>query len=174
MQASFRKSVKQLEKEAKAKKQIVLNEEESSEIKECFDLFDTNKTGYIQTKELKVAMRAVGFEFEKDVYKKIIKETVEDGVNVLDYSQFLQIMTKHYCARDTEEEYLRSFRIFDNGETGKIGFSDLKRVAKELGENMTDEEIMEMIEETDQNNDKEIDFDEFKRIMRETNLFHND
>lgn len=58
-------------------------------------------------------------------------------------------MTKHYCARDTEEEFLRSFRIFDNGETGKIGFSDLKRVAKELGENMTDEEIMEMIEETD-------------------------
>ncbi len=83
-------------------------------------------------------------------------------------------MTKYYCARDPEEEYLRSFRIFDNGETGKISFSDLKRVAKELGENMTDEEIMEMIEETDQNNDKEIDFDEFKRIMRETNLFHND
>lgn len=31
-------------------------------------------------------MRAVGFEFEKEVYKKIIKETVEDGVNVLEYS----------------------------------------------------------------------------------------
>lgn len=29
--------------------------------------------------------------------------------------------------------------------TGKISFRNLKRVAKELGENMTDEELQEMI-----------------------------
>jgi Ca2+-binding EF-hand superfamily protein len=32
---------------------------------------------------------------------------------------------------------------------GKISFKNLKRVAKELGENMTDEELQEMIEEAD-------------------------
>jgi Ca2+-binding EF-hand superfamily protein len=31
--------------------------------------------------------------------------------------------------------------------TGKITFKNLKRVAKELGENMTDEELQEMIDE---------------------------
>ncbi len=31
--------------------------------------------------------------------------------------------------------------------TGKISFKNLKRVAKELGERMTDEELQEMIDE---------------------------
>ena len=125
----------------------------------------------MQTKELKVAMRAVGFELEKEAYKKIIREHVAEDVKELDFQTFLQIMTKQYGARDPEEEMLRCFRIFDNGESGKISFKDLKRVAKELGENMTDEEINEMIEETDKDGDSEINMEEFMRIMKETTLF---
>ncbi len=56
-------------------------------------------------------------------------------------------------------------------ETGKISFKNLKRVAKELGENMTDDEIQEMIEEADRDGDGEIGEEEFMRIMRKTNLF---
>ena len=67
---------------------------------------------------------------------------------------------------------LACFRIFDNGESGKIKFKDLKRVAKELGENMTDEEINEMIEETDKDGDAEISLEEFQNIMKHTSLFN--
>ena len=56
-------------------------------------------------------------------------------------------------------------------EQGKISFKNLKRVAKELGENMTDEELQEMIDEADRDGDGEVNEEEFVRIMRKTTLF---
>lgn len=47
-----------------------LSEEQKNDIKEAFDLFDTEGTGKIDTKELKVAMRALGFEPKKRKLRK--------------------------------------------------------------------------------------------------------
>jgi centrin-1 len=44
-------------------------------------------------------------------------------------------------------------------------------VAKELGENLTDEEIQEMIDEADRDGDGEVNEEEFYRIMKKTSLF---
>ena len=49
--------------------------------------------------------------------------------------------------------------------SGKISLRNLKRVAKELGETMSDAELLEMIERADTDTDGEINFDEFYAIM---------
>ena len=74
------------------------------------------------------------------------------------------MMTTKMGERDSHEEMIKAFRLFDDDETGKISFRNLKRVAKELGENMTDEELQEMIDEADRDGDGEINEDEFFNI----------
>ena len=41
----------------------------------------------------------------------------------------------------------------------------------DVGENMTDEELQEMIDEADRDGDGEISEDEFLRIMKKTSLY---
>jgi centrin-1 len=73
--------------------------------------------------------------------------------------------------RDPREEILKAFKLFDDDSTGKISLRNLKRVARELGETMTDDELQEMIDEADRDGDGEISEEEFIRIMKKTNLF---
>ncbi|KAI9202804.1 centrin 1 [Polychytrium aggregatum] len=148
-----------------------LTHEQKQEIREAFDLFDTDGSGTIDTKELKVAMRALGFEPKKEEIKKMITDIDRSGSGTIDFNEFLELMSAKMAERDSREEILKAFRLFDDDETGKITFKNLKRVAKELGENLTDEELQEMIDEADRDGDGEINQEEFLRIMKKTNLY---
>ena len=150
---------------------VELTEEQKQEIHEAFDLFDTDGSGTIDAKELKVAMRALGFEPSKDEIKRLISEVDKDGSGTVNYNEFLVMMTTKMSERDSREEMIKAFRLFDDDETGKISFRNLKRVAMELGETITDEELQEMIEEADRDGDGEVSQDEFIRVMEKTNLF---
>ena len=47
--------------------------------------------------------------------------------------------------KDSSQELDNAFQLFDIDADGAISFDDLKKVAQELGEDMTDEELKEMI-----------------------------
>ncbi|KAM7538461.1 hypothetical protein Aperf_G00000072703 [Anoplocephala perfoliata] len=141
------------------------NAVEAQEIQEAFGLFDVDKTGFIDTKDLKVAMRALGFEPKKEEIKKLIAEYDPDG------KDFLKMMTIKMKDKDAREEVLKAFKLFDDDGTGAISLKNLKRVAKELGENLTDEELQEMIDEADRDGDGEVNEAEFLRIMKKTNMY---
>ncbi|XP_063909615.1 uncharacterized protein LOC135127162 isoform X2 [Zophobas morio] len=148
-----------------------LTEEQKHDIKEAFDLFDTDGTGKIDAKDLKVAIRALGFEPKKEEIKKMIADVDVKGTGKLSFDDFVQLMTLKMAEKDSKEEIMKAFRLFDDDETGKISFKNLKRVAKELGENLTDEELQEMIDEADRDGDGEINQEEFLRIMKKTSLY---
>merc|ERR1712087_811888 len=101
-------------------------------------------------------MRALGLDAKKDEIRRMINDIDKDGSGTIDFNEFLNMMTARMGDRDSREEIVKVFRLFDDDETGKISFKNLKRVAQELGENMTDEELQEMIDEADRDGDGEI------------------
>ena len=147
------------------KKRTELTEEQKQEIKEAFDLFDTDGSGNIDSKELKVAMRALGFEPKREEIKKLISEVDKDGTGVIDFPEFLDMMTARMSDKDTREDISKVFRLFDDDCTGTITLRNLRRVARELGETMTDEELQEMVDRADSNGDSAVTMDDFYNIM---------
>ncbi|KAL5197107.1 hypothetical protein ABZP36_000619 [Zizania latifolia] len=122
--------------------------------------------GTIDAKELNVAMRALGFEMTEEQINQMIADVDKDGSGSIDYEEFEHMMTAKIGERDSKEELTKAFSIIDQDKNGKISDVDIQRIAKELGESFTYQEIQEMVQEADRNGDGEIDFDEFNRMMR--------
>ena len=85
-------------------------------------------------------MRAIGFEPKKEEIQKMIQDVDYDGSDTMGYDELLKIATQKILNRDPKNEILKAFRLVDDDETGKIFFNNLKRVAKQSGERMTDED----------------------------------
>lgn len=100
-----------------------------------------SRVGTIDYRELKAAMRALGFQVKKEEIRKMILDVDNDGSGSVDFNEFLEMMQGKMGEKDTREEINKVFKLYDNDNTGKISIHNLRRVAKELGENMTDEEL---------------------------------
>jgi centrin-3 len=148
-----------------------LTEEQKQEIKEAFDLFDTDKSGSIDYHELKVAMRALGFDVRKTEVLKLMKDYDRNDTGQIEYADFVDIMTQKMADRDPEEEIKKAFSLFDDDGTGHISLKNLRRVARELGEVLSDDELQAMIDEFDKNQDGVIDETEFMSIMKQTSIY---
>jgi Ca2+-binding EF-hand superfamily protein len=53
----------------------------------------------------------------------------------------INVVSAKMNEKDSQDEILRAFRLFDDDETGNITVANLKRVARELGETITDDEL---------------------------------
>ncbi|KAF5332590.1 hypothetical protein D9611_005229 [Ephemerocybe angulata] len=142
-----------------------LSEEQKQEIKEAFELFDTDKDGCVDYHELKVAMRALGFDMKKAEVLKILRDHDKTNHGLMDFEDFAKVMSEKILARDPIEEIRRAFQLFDDDGTGKISVRNLRRVAKEIGDRLEDDELQAMIDEFDLDGDGEINEQEFLAIM---------
>jgi centrin-1 len=64
-----------------------LSEEEISEIREAFDLFDTDGSGTIDPKELKAAMQSLGFEAKNATIYAMVQDIDKDGSGQIDFEE---------------------------------------------------------------------------------------
>ena len=100
----------------------------------------------------------------------MMAELDKNKTGTLDFPEFLGIMCTRMADRDSKEELAKVFRLFDEDGNGVISFKNLKRVCKELGETMTDEEMIEMIARADTKDDGQITLDEFYNIITAKNF----
>lgn len=91
-------------------------------------------------------MRVLGSEPKKEEIKKI-SEFYKEGTGKMNFIEFLTVRTQKMSEKYIKEEIQKA---------GKILFRNLECMAKELGENLIDGELQDMIDEADQDGDEEV------------------
>lgn len=154
---------------SKARHGSELSTDQEAEIKDAFDLFDIDGSGVIDAKELKVALRALGFEPKKEELKKLLarldKNSNPQGQMMLEYQEFLRIMTFKMHEKDSKEQIQRAFDLI-RGPSGQIRFEDLQRAVAEMGEDWGFDVLKDMFIYADKNDSGGVDMEEFVRIIQ--------
>ena len=142
-----------------------LTEDKINEFKEAFEIFDKDKDGYITTKELGDIMKNLGQTPSEAELQDMINEVDIDGNGTIDFKEFLGLMARKMRDNDSEEELIEAFKVFDRDGNGLISNVELQHVMTSLGENVTMDEVDEMIKEADLDGDVYINYEEFVKMI---------
>ena len=75
----------------------------------------------------------------------MINEVDTDGNGTIDFAEFLIMMASKMKDADSEEEIRETFKVFDKDGDGLISVDELRLVMTNLGENLREEVVEEMI-----------------------------
>ena len=110
------------------------------DLQDIFDQFDKDKDGKISGKELANAMVSMGQNPTDDEINEMMREVDLNQDGLIDFDEFMILMTKSSPDTQTEEEVINAFRVFDKEGNGLIASSELKHIMMTIGDKMTEEE----------------------------------
>lgn len=78
------------------KKKVSLAADQETEVREAFELFDPHKTSYITYHELKVILRALGFDVKKSEVVQMAREFDVEESGRVSFEDYLEVMKRKY------------------------------------------------------------------------------
>ena len=139
-------------------------EDQILDMREVFNTFDINKSGYIEPFELKVALRAMGFEVTKADVRGIIANLRGVGVDAIERSEDLL---------RSNDEFHKNQNNSQNSSSNvdvSINFEEFKNIIEvQLASRNEEDEIKRAFDLLDVNKRGKIGLEELKAIMKMLN-----
>lgn len=120
---------------------------DQKEYYEAFLIFDSDKDGKINAEELTYTLMTLGYILSEEEINSLIGQYGQDGL--IDFNSFCDFLTKRSKDTELEDDLMECFKEMDKDQDGKVSKKDLKYLLLSLGEKFTEEEIEEIIKQTD-------------------------
>ncbi|PAA55085.1 hypothetical protein BOX15_Mlig012703g2, partial [Macrostomum lignano] len=145
--------------------EFTVPEDKVNSAKDVFKKFDKKGQGRISTMDLGPAFKALNLNAKADQLKEWADLVDEEATGFINQDGFLTLFGKKLKYDQDERDLRDAFRILDKKKTGEIDVEDLRWLLKSLGDDLTEEDIDDMIRETDTDGSGFVDFDEFYKLM---------
>ena len=90
----------------------------AAQIKEAFTLFDADSSGAIDVAELTLALKGLGMNLPASEVDELVKSIDKDSNSLIEYEEFEKIVRQRVLQRDSDEEVLQAFKLFDLDKSG--------------------------------------------------------
>ena len=150
-----------------------LADDEIDELRQAFELFDSKNTGKINPRELKASMQSLGYDLNNPTIYQLVEELDnEEAVKLggISFATLVNAVNRRLGDKDNREGVRKLFELFsDEPNSDVISLQSLKTIAKEIGEQMSNDDLREMMERASSNG-SELTFEDFYEIMSRKTL----
>ncbi|XP_076446410.1 troponin C-like isoform X2 [Babylonia areolata] len=142
-----------------------ISEKQYNDANQTFSLFDKKGNGTVATKDLGSVFKSLGLQVIDEKLKAWADEADEEAAGFITWEQFKPVFELKLKEDEDERELREAFRVLDKGNKGVIPVEDLRWLLKSLGDDLTEDEIEDMIMETDTDGSGTVDYEEFCKLM---------
>eukprot|EP00271_Cylindrocystis_brebissonii_P019778 TRINITY_DN6209_c0_g1_i1.p1 TRINITY_DN6209_c0_g1~~TRINITY_DN6209_c0_g1_i1.p1 ORF type:complete len:563 (+),score=127.06 TRINITY_DN6209_c0_g1_i1:542-2230(+) len=139
-----------------------LLEDEVKGLQAMFRAIDTDNSGAISLEEFRVGLRKSGTQMTEHEVERLLAAADLNNDGLIDYQEFVAA-TMHMQKVDHERHLRTAFDTFDTDGSGQL---DVEELSQALGVKGDSTDLLTIINECDENNDGQISFDEFQKMMR--------
>ncbi|XP_053692654.1 troponin C [Sabethes cyaneus] len=138
-------------------------------MRKAFQMFDTTKSGFIDTVKISTILNTLGQQFDEGELQALIDEEDPEETGKVNFDGFANIASNFLIeeedAEAMEKELKEAFRLYDREGNGYITTSTLKEILAALDDKLSNEDLDGIINEIDTDGSGTVDFDEFMEMM---------
>mmetsp|Transcript_14237 Transcript_14237/g.22136 ORF Transcript_14237/g.22136 Transcript_14237/m.22136 type:complete len:176 (-) Transcript_14237:47-574(-) len=126
-----------------------LSEEQLAQIQEVVSVFDKKGEHTIPAADLTIVFQALSCNVSNEEVKEYLTVLDPNSEGAVPYSELLPILAKRLQQKESVEQLIEAFRVFDREKRGTIAPEELRHILSHFGEVMDNTEIDEYIAEAD-------------------------
>jgi calmodulin len=142
-----------------------LTDDQLKQATEIFKRFDKKNQNKISTNDLGPAVRALHLAITPETLKEWADSIDEEATGFISLNGFLEMYGRKLQEDADTRDLKEAFRVLDKNKKGEIDVEDLRWILRSLGDDLTEEDIEDMIRDTDTDGSGTVDFDEFYHLM---------
>lgn len=132
---------------------------------DAFKACDKKGEDRIKVGDIEIAMKKMGYTFKSEFLEKLEDVIDTEGTGYIGLEEFITIVKKKLQEDEDERELREIFRVLDKDKKGEVNVSELRWILKNLGDDLTEEDIDDMIADVDTDGSGWVDYEEFAHLM---------